>query len=85
VMIGVVGVLLIGLVFVACGIRVVREDERLVILRLGRYVGVRGPGLVVMFPVIDASIRIALDKDIPGWRGMSPEVLEQAIRQRLGL
>jgi regulator of protease activity HflC (stomatin/prohibitin superfamily) len=85
VMLGVVGVVLIGLVFVARGIRVVREDERLVILRLGRYVGIRGPGLVVMLPVIDGSMRVALDKDIPGWRGMSPERLEQAIRQELGL
>jgi regulator of protease activity HflC (stomatin/prohibitin superfamily) len=79
------GVVLIGLVCVARGLRMVRENERLVILRLGRYVGVRGPGLVVMVPVIDLSMRVALDKEIPGWRGMTPEGLERAIRQRLGM
>jgi hypothetical protein len=38
-----------------------------------------------MVPVVDLGMRVALDKDIPGWRGMSPEALEQAIRQTLGL
>ncbi len=44
--------ILVALFFLS-GIRVLREWERMPILRLGRYVGLRGPGLVYLIPLID--------------------------------
>jgi regulator of protease activity HflC (stomatin/prohibitin superfamily) len=41
-------------------IRVVPEFQRLVVLRLGRLVGVRGPGLVLLIPFVDRGIRTDL-------------------------
>lgn len=41
-------------------IRIVREYERLVVMRLGRMIGVRGPGLVFLIPFIDRGIRVDL-------------------------
>jgi regulator of protease activity HflC (stomatin/prohibitin superfamily) len=52
-------VILIGVVFYS-SIRVVREYQRLVLFRLGRCVGERGPGLVVLFPIADQPVRIDL-------------------------
>ena len=69
----------------AVGVHVLRDDERVALMRIGRYMGLRGPGLVVALPLIDRCPRIALDKRVPGWRGMSPERLEQAVRETLGL
>jgi regulator of protease activity HflC (stomatin/prohibitin superfamily) len=40
-----IGVLVIALAALASAIRIVQEYERLVVFRLGRSVGVRGPGL----------------------------------------
>ena len=40
--------LFLGIVVLANAIRVVREYERLVVFRLGRLVGARGPGLVLL-------------------------------------
>jgi Domain of unknown function (DUF1918)/SPFH domain / Band 7 family len=54
-----------GLVVVALGlsIRVVKQYERGVLLRLGRVVGVRGPGLRLIVPVIDVLRRgVAADR-----------------------
>jgi regulator of protease activity HflC (stomatin/prohibitin superfamily) len=48
---GVVAFLL--LIIVPNAIKVVREYQRLVLFRLGRAVGVRGPGLVIIIPLID--------------------------------
>src|SRR4030067_1548324 len=46
--------------FFLSGIRVLKEWERMPVLRLGRYVGLRGPGLVYLVPLIDRSpIRIS--------------------------
>mgnify|MGYP003882061231 CR=1 FL=1 len=39
--------------FFLSGIRVVKEWERAPVLRLGRYVGMKGPGLIYVFPLID--------------------------------
>ena len=50
--------------FLLSGIRVLKEWERMPVLRLGRYVGLRGPGIVYLIPLIDrAPIRISTRLD----------------------
>ncbi len=39
-------------------ISVVKQYERAVIFRLGRYIGTRGPGLVILLPFIDRGVKI---------------------------
>src|SRR5215467_4437934 len=56
----VVLIILLGIVLVASAIRVVPEYQRLVVLRLGRLVGVRGPGMVLLIPIVDRGIRTDL-------------------------
>ena len=41
-------------------INVVRQYERAVIFRLGRHIGTRGPGLVILIPFVDQGQRIDL-------------------------
>ena len=41
-------------------IKIVPEYARLVLFRLGRCIGVRGPGLVIILPVIDRVVRVDL-------------------------
>ncbi len=56
---------LFGIVFVLIMllfsmIRILREYERAVIFRLGRLIGVKGPGLVILIPLIDRMRRVSL-------------------------
>jgi len=44
---------LVVIVILAKAIKVVREYQRIVLFRLGRAIGLRGPGLVLIFPVVD--------------------------------
>ena len=44
---------LVVIVILAKAIKVVREYRRIVLFRLGRAIGLRGPGLVLIFPVVD--------------------------------
>ena len=53
-------VVLVGLVTLANAIRIVREYERLVVFRLGRLVGERGPGLVLLIPLVDRAVKVDL-------------------------
>jgi len=46
-------VLLFVVIIVASGIRVIREWERAPVLRLGRYTGLKGPGLFYIIPFVD--------------------------------
>jgi regulator of protease activity HflC (stomatin/prohibitin superfamily) len=41
------------LIIIPNAIKVVREYQRLVLFRLGRAVGIRGPGLVIIIPIVD--------------------------------
>jgi regulator of protease activity HflC (stomatin/prohibitin superfamily) len=45
--------LLIVLVILSQAVKIVREYERVVIFRLGRFSGVKGPGIFLIIPVID--------------------------------
>jgi regulator of protease activity HflC (stomatin/prohibitin superfamily) len=60
--------LLILVGFLASAIRIVPEFKRLVILRLGRFVGMKGPGLVFRIPIIDQLLWVDLREsyfDVP--------------------
>jgi len=53
-------VVVVGLVFLAQAIRVVPEYQRLVVFRLGRCIGERGPGLIILIPIIDRAVKVDL-------------------------
>jgi regulator of protease activity HflC (stomatin/prohibitin superfamily) len=48
------------LVFLANAVRILREYERGVVYRLGRFVSIRGPGLILLVPVIEQMVRVDL-------------------------
>ncbi len=47
-------------IILASAIRILREYERGVIFRLGRLVGAKGPGLILLIPVVDRMVRVSL-------------------------
>ena len=48
------------LIFLGSSVRVLREYERGVIFRLGRLIAQKGPGLILLIPVIDRMVRVDL-------------------------
>jgi regulator of protease activity HflC (stomatin/prohibitin superfamily) len=46
--------------FLASAIKVLREYERGVIFRLGRIIKTKGPGLIILIPVIDKMVKVSL-------------------------
>jgi regulator of protease activity HflC (stomatin/prohibitin superfamily) len=52
--------LVVLLYILASAIRVLKEYERAVIFRLGRLVGGKGPGLILLIPFIDQMVRVSL-------------------------
>ena len=53
-------VVLFLLLFLGSAIRILREYERGVIFRLGRLIAQKGPGLILLIPVIDRMVRVDL-------------------------
>lgn len=48
----------IALFFLFSIVKVLNEWERAVVLRLGRAIGIKGPGMIILIPLIDKAIRI---------------------------
>jgi regulator of protease activity HflC (stomatin/prohibitin superfamily) len=46
--------------FLSAAIKILREYERGVIFRLGRVIKTKGPGLILLIPVIDKMVRVSL-------------------------
>ena len=58
-------VLVIGFVFLANAIRIIPEYQRLVVFRLGRVMQQpKGPGIVLLIPVIDRAVKVDLREQI---------------------
>ncbi len=51
-------------VFLANAIRIIPEYQRLVVFRLGRCIGTRGPGLVLLIPIIDRAVKVDLREQV---------------------
>ncbi len=53
-------ILVVGVIILSNSIRIVREYKRLVVFRLGRSVGQKGPGIVFLIPILDQAINVDL-------------------------
>ena len=53
-------VLLIALVLLATAIKILREYERGVVFQLGRFWKVKGPGLIILIPIVQQMVRVDL-------------------------
>jgi regulator of protease activity HflC (stomatin/prohibitin superfamily) len=53
-------VIIFGLILLTSMIKVVREYERLVVFRFGRCIGQKGPGIVLLIPVVDRATWVDL-------------------------
>ncbi|MBW1981934.1 MAG: slipin family protein [Deltaproteobacteria bacterium] len=52
--------IVLAVLFLASAIRVLNEYERGVIFRLGRIIKAKGPGLIILIPVVDRMIKVSL-------------------------
>ncbi len=56
----VIPILILGALLLPQMIRILREYERGVVFRLGKLIGTKGPGLVILIPVIDKMVKMDL-------------------------
>ena len=70
----VIAVVVVAVLLAWNGVKIVREYQRLVVFRLGRSFGPRGPGLVYLIPIIDKAVWVDLREaflEIPArYRGL---------------
>ncbi|MCW8819590.1 MAG: slipin family protein, partial [Ignavibacteriaceae bacterium] len=50
--------LFLAAAFFASAVKILREYERAVVFRLGRVIGAKGPGIIILIPFIDKMVRI---------------------------
>jgi len=51
-------IIVIALMLIGASVRILNEYERGVVFRLGRIVGARGPGLILLIPIVERMVRI---------------------------
>jgi regulator of protease activity HflC (stomatin/prohibitin superfamily) len=55
---------LVVVILLINAIRIVPEYQRLVVFRVGRSIGAKGPGIVLLFPVIDRAVKVDLREQV---------------------
>ena len=56
----IIAVAVLVVLFLSAAIRILNEYERGVIFRLGRVIAAKGPGLIILIPVVDKMVRVSL-------------------------
>jgi regulator of protease activity HflC (stomatin/prohibitin superfamily) len=51
---------LFAVILLANAVRILREYERGIVFRLGRLVGVKGPGIILLIPMVDTMVKVSL-------------------------
>ncbi len=72
--------LFVIVIILSLSIKILRGDERMVVLRLGHLSRIVGPGLVWLIPIIEKGIKVNLSKEFPGWQVLSKIELEEKIK-----
>lgn len=55
-----IGLIVVALIILPQAVKICREYERGVIFRLGRFAGIKGPGLFLIIPIVDKMVRVDL-------------------------
>jgi regulator of protease activity HflC (stomatin/prohibitin superfamily) len=55
-----IAIILLVIFFLSAALKILNEYERGVIFRLGRVIEAKGPGLIILIPVIDKMVRVSL-------------------------
>ncbi|MFH2131626.1 MAG: slipin family protein, partial [bacterium] len=55
-----IAIVVLVVFFLSTAIRILNEYERGVIFRLGRVIAAKGPGLIILIPVVDKMVRVSL-------------------------
>ena len=58
----------LAILFLASAIRILNEYERAVVFRLGRIINMKGPGLIILIPVVDKMVKVdmrTITMDVP--------------------
>jgi len=55
-----IGIVVLVVMFLAAALRILNEYERGVIFRLGRVIQAKGPGLIILIPVVDKMIKVSM-------------------------
>jgi regulator of protease activity HflC (stomatin/prohibitin superfamily) len=58
------GIIILAIFLLASAIKIVPEYMRLVVFRLGRCVGAKGPGIVILIPIVDRGINVDLREQV---------------------
>ena len=56
----VIAVVVLVALFLSSAIRILNEYERAVIFRLGRVIKAKGPGLIILIPIVDKMVKVSM-------------------------
>ncbi|MBC2710020.1 MAG: slipin family protein [Desulfosarcina sp.] len=55
-----IGVVVLVVFFLSAALRILNEYERGVIFRLGRVINAKGPGLIILIPIVDKMVKVSM-------------------------
>ena len=64
-------------------IKVIQENQRGAIYRLGKFIKIASPGVLILVPFVDKLRTINLNEKIPGWQLLTERQIEEMVKEIL--
>ena len=68
-----------AVIFLLLGLRIVKPEEWLVVIRFGKYSGFRKQGIHWVVPFVDKTVRVDLRQVTPSWKETPDQILETKV------
>ena len=76
---------ILALILIFKARKIVKETQRMSVLRLGKFHDFKNPGFHIIIPFIDQVELIDLQKELPGFKGMtSDQIADRIVENRYG-
>ena len=70
-----------AVIYCLIGVRIVKPDQWLVIMRFGKYCGFRKQGIHWVVPFVDKTVRVDLRQISPRWEDIPDQILETKVHE----
>ena len=70
-----------AVIYLLLGIRIVKPEEWIVVMRFGKYRGFRKQGLHWVLPFVDTTVRVDLNQVSSSWKEIPEEILETEVHK----
>ena len=73
--------MIVAVIIIPKSLLLIKENQRVVVLRIGKFHQTLSPGVHLIMPIIDIPTVVNLSKHFPDWQSLSDQVINEKVKK----